>query len=137
MTTDSRLPRYPGHLARSAISDANCEHGGGVAVPTSDEVFGTNFGRWSKVVAGCRNDLAHRKSGTITPETSGLYAAVVYSLRWFLIAVLLLETGISQNDLRKRILEKQAYRPFVQRAPDMLPEVYGPDGDASEEESSK
>ena len=90
------------------------------------EVFGTDFDRWSKAVTDCRNELAHRKIGTIRPETSGMYAAVVYSMRWFLVAVLLLETGISQDSLHERILQKQAYRLFTQRqARDMLPEVYG------------
>lgn len=89
------------------------------------EVFGKNFDQWSKAVAGCRNDLAHRNLDFITPESSGLYAAVVYSLRWFLVTVLLLETGIHHDALREKLLEKQAYQFFIQQAPDMLPDVYG------------
>lgn len=90
-----------------------------------EEVFGSNFDLWSKAVADCRNDVAHRNLDSITPETSGLYAAVVYSLRWFLVTVLILETGISRETLRAKLLEKQAYQFFIQQAPDMLPEVYG------------
>ncbi len=56
---------------------------------------------------------------------SGKYAAVVYSVRWFLVALLLLETGISTDALREKISELQPYRHFQAQAPGMLPEVYG------------
>ena len=89
------------------------------------EVFGNDFKEWSKEVTDCRNDLAHHNIGVITPEATGVYAAVIYSLRWLLLVTLLLETGISRDILREKLTGLQPYRLFIQQAPDMLPSVYG------------
>lgn len=88
-------------------------------------IYGKNFALWSDYVTDCRNEFAHRDTDFITPDSSGKYAAVVYSLRWLLVSLLLLETGISSETLRAKTQGSQAFRFFLQQAPDMLPDVYG------------
>lgn len=89
------------------------------------EIFGHDYEAWAQQVADRRNEFAHQNTDFITPESSGPYAAVAYSVRWLLVALLLLETGISAADLREKIEENQRFQSFVDQAPLLLPEVYG------------
>lgn len=95
------------------------------------ELFGRNFKEWSKEVTDCRNDLAHHNVGVITPEATGVYAAVIYSLRWLLLVALLLETGVPRQVMREKLIALQAYQLIIKQTPEMLPSVYREDAATS------
>lgn len=98
------------------------------------EIFGNDFDKWSSVVTDCRNEFAHRDVAFMTPDSSGKYAAVVYSLRWLLVIILLLEAGVDREVIRDRLQQFQPYFQFQRQAPAMLPEVYGEASGAAAEE---
>ena len=91
-----------------------------------EEVFGYDVNAWEKIVTQTRNKFAHRDVDHIKPEDVGEFVAVVYSVRWLLVALLLAETGITHDSLRTCIKRSERFELFVAQAPSLLPEVYAP-----------
>ena len=81
--------------------------------------------KWRKLVKDTRNDFAHRNAGSILDEaTTEASVALLVSLQWVLIGVLLLQTGVPAATLADRASSHQPYRLFLAQAKTWLPEVY-------------
>lgn len=80
--------------------------------------------KWTAEVTGARNSFAHGKKVDFDDKAVDTLLGVVESLRWVLLIVLLLNSGIPINVLRERIGEGQAYERFRSEAAILLPAVY-------------
>jgi hypothetical protein len=84
--------------------------------------------KWVAAVSDCRNSFAHRRAGFVVGDDVDRYYGVIVSLRWVLVGVLLLQTGIDPCLLSNRVEEDSSFTHFRRQAAQLLPKVY----DASE-----
>lgn len=80
--------------------------------------------RWITLTDRARNSFAHRTQGFLTDDTINEYYAVSQSLRWVLIAVLLVQCDANTEECAKRIRENSRYRQFLRNMKDALPQVF-------------
>jgi hypothetical protein len=83
-----------------------------------------NEARWAQVVSDARNSFAHRKEGFLTDESVDEYYAVSQSLRWVLVANLLLRSGVSAETLARATRDNNRYANFLHNVRSALPSVY-------------
>ncbi|WP_433223419.1 HEPN domain-containing protein [Microtetraspora malaysiensis] len=89
-------------------------------------VAGHDPEEWKLRVVRYRNRFAHELDhGPLDYEGVGHCIALKESLKWLLIARMLLEANVSPERLASRISTHGRYTPFIRQARDLLPEVYG------------
>jgi hypothetical protein len=81
--------------------------------------------RWVSTVYEARNSFAHRKEGFLDNELIDEFYSVSQSLRWVLMGVLLLQSGVSAATLAARLRRNQQYDLFLKSMRSSLPSVYG------------
>lgn len=81
--------------------------------------------RWVNTVYDARNSFAHRKQGFLEEELIDEFYAVSQSLRWVLMGVLLLQSGLSAETLAAAVQQNQQYQLFLDHMRSSLPSVYG------------
>lgn len=84
-----------------------------------------NTSRWVKIVYDARNLFAHRTHGFLELAKIDEFYAVSQSLRWVLMGVLLLHSGLSADLLAARLREAEAYRWYLINMHSTLPPVFG------------
>lgn len=80
--------------------------------------------KWAEAVTNARNKYAHRTGGFLQDSDIDSLFAVVESLRWLLRCILVLQAGVSDEHLAKRVSELSGYGLFLERAATGLPKVY-------------
>lgn len=83
-----------------------------------------NKNEWVKRVDKARNAFAHRAQGPLSREDVDEYYAISQSMRWVLIAVFLVNSGVSVEDCSARIQENSRYRQFLRNMNSSLPSVF-------------
>lgn len=84
-----------------------------------------NTVEWKKRVTSARNDFAHKlEHGFLDEATAEESVAMLLSLRWLLIGMLLLQTGIDPPVLGRRLIDHEPYQLFLAQARAWLPAVY-------------
>jgi hypothetical protein len=81
--------------------------------------------RWVNSVYDARNSFAHRTQGFLDENLIDEFYAVSQSLRWVLMGVLLLQSGVPAETLAARVQQNQQYRLFKNHMLSSLPSVYG------------
>lgn len=90
---------------------------------------------WLRGVVAVRNELAHRLPDPgDTPESRvDRYYCLRMAMYWLLVARLLLASGLDATVLRDRLSQDRGFRYWRDElAPDLWPEVYGPEPQADE-----
>jgi hypothetical protein len=83
-----------------------------------------NTKKWISTVSECRNYFAHRRTGFSSQADRDKYLGVIQSLRWVLVGVLLLQTGIDPNHLAEKVEQYRPFTYFLSQAAIFLPDVY-------------
>lgn len=81
--------------------------------------------RWVTSVYNARNSFAHRTQGFLEEASIEEFYAVSQSLRWVLLGIMLLKSGVSAETLAARVQQNQQYGLFLQHMRSSLPSVYG------------
>lgn len=80
--------------------------------------------KWAEAVSNARNKYAHRTGGFLQESDIDSLWTVLESLRWLLRCVCLLQAGVLDEHLAKRLPELSGYRLYLERAATRLPKVY-------------
>ncbi|MCZ2847459.1 HEPN domain-containing protein [Modestobacter sp. VKM Ac-2978] len=80
--------------------------------------------RWVSSVYNARNSFAHRTQGFLEENLIDEFYAVSQSLRWVLMGLLLLRSGVSAETLAARAQQNQQYQLFQDHMRSSLPSVY-------------
>lgn len=81
--------------------------------------------KWKGCVTDVRHEFAHRlKGGFLATARIDELIAVRQSLRWFLMGLLLLQTGLEPAELAARFKDHRPYDLFLAQAPEWLPRVF-------------
>jgi hypothetical protein len=84
---------------------------------------------WIRLVRNTRNHFAHRieqPTGTSGDDRWGELQALVLSLRWLLTSLLLQETGLDTDALRRRLIDHDSFRTAHRQLRIWWPDIYGP-----------
>lgn len=109
-------PGYAGRLKRLA----------GVAEVAAPGVTGRTS-RWKTLVSDIRNEYAHRiGDGFLDDRDIDNRMTVVFSLRWLLTVVLLLQSDVDASVLRTRLTSHENYQRFLADAQVWCPKIYPP-----------
>lgn len=80
--------------------------------------------RWVALTDRARNSFAHRTQGFLTESSVDEYYMVSQSLRWVLIAVLLIQCDANTEECARRVRENPQYRQFLRNMKDAVPQVF-------------
>lgn len=81
--------------------------------------------KWIKAVNDARNSYAHRTSGYLGDESIDQFFAISSSLKWVLTGVCILESGIAEEVVARRVRTFPQYRQFLTNVADAAPSIYG------------